>query len=209
MGDQVIERFEEFRRRFLEQGSADPRAALDGLEGEARAELSLLIEHFLIEAPRRPWDEEEFRSSGAARVAERVMAAFAEAPEAEAERLKDLRDGAELARDALVGRLAGLLAVPGEDERVGYYYHHLEQGTLPLAGISGRVFEALAEILQVGVERLRRAAENSQREPGPGEPVFARSVTGTRANLDPVEADEVQPSPPGSPGEVDRLFTGG
>ena len=209
MADLVIERFEQFRRRFLEHGIADPQEALSGLDADDRVELSMLIEGFLIEAPRRGWGQAEFEETGASTITERVMTAFAEAPDAQAERLKDLRDSAELARGVLVERLAKDLALPDEGERIGFYYHHLEQGTLPVEGVSERVFEALARILKVGVVRLRRAAENSQRAPGAGEPVFARSVTGTSPNLEAVDADGVQLSLSGRPGAVDRLFTAG
>jgi len=216
MADQVNERFERFRSRFLADGFADPQQELAGLEGNDRAELSLLIEYFLIEVPRREWDQREFRRSGAAELSERVVAALsAEAAvaaetSAGSERLKDLRDGAMIARAALVEQLADELGLlPEEGERVGFYYHHMERGTLPLAGISDRVFEALADILRVGIERLRRAAELSQREEGSGESVFARSVTGTRPSLEAAEADGLQLSLPDRRSEVDCLFTDG
>lgn len=209
MADQVTRRFERFRNRFLEQGYADPREELNGLAGDERAELALLIEHFLIELPPRAWNEAEFQRSGAAEITERVVDRLAGDPAGDAERLKDLRDRAKIARASLVERLAAALALSSESKRVEFYYHHMEQGTLPLDGVSAWVFAALADVLQVGEDRLRRAAERSQREPGPGEQVFTRAVTGTRPNLDAAESEELQPALPGEPGEADRLFTEG
>lgn len=200
---ELTERFEDFRRRFEAEGFANPQEYLEGLDERDRLELEILIERFLLEQPPRPWNQAEFESSGATEVAERVFAAVA------GERLKDLRDAAQMSRATLVKRLAEELGVADKSERVGFYYHHLELGNLAVDRVSQRVFEVLSSLLGVGVERLRRAAERPV-ELGGGEPLFARSVTGTRPIFDVVE--ELHRELPGAPDvdeEVDALFTGG
>lgn len=199
-------RFEDFRRRFQADGFANPQDYLEGLDESDRIELGLLIERFLFELPRRPWNEAEFDSSGAAELAERVFEAVATPGP---ERLKDLRDAAEISRASLVERLADALGAPEMSGRVGFYYHHLELGTLSVDGVSAAVFEALSSILGVAAERIRRAAELSSRSAG-GEPIFARSVTGTRPTLEPVDSTpQLLPGAPEGEAHIDRLFTGG
>lgn len=209
MSDLVNERFERFRDRFLAEGAANPREYLEGLEGDERAELELLIEVFLIEAPPRPWNEEEFKRTGAAAFAERMAAEIVADMATGEKRLIDLRTSAEIARESLVDRLARELDLPDETESVSYYYHHLERGNLPVEGVSESVFEALSRILKVSAKRIRDAAEASRRDMGPGEPVFARTVTGTRPILEAAEAEIISFESPDSSGEVDRLFTKG
>lgn len=200
---ELTERFERFRRQFEAEGFANPQEYLEGLGKEDRLELEILIERFLVEQPPRPWNEAEFEAGGAAEVADRVYAAIT------SERLKDLRDAAQISRATLVERLAEALGVGGKSERVGFYYHHLELGNLAADGVSQRVFEALSSLLGVGVERVRRAAERAAGTRG-GEPLFARSVTGTRPIFDVAEVLHRElPGAPESDDEVDALFTGG
>ena len=61
------------------QGRADPIPYLDEVEGSERAELAALIDHFLVTAPRRPFDAAafvRFRARGdVAAMSQRVLAA--------------------------------------------------------------------------------------------------------------------------------------
>ena len=57
--------------------------------------------------------------------------------------LPRLRRRAELTRDQVVERLADALGVTGKEAKVKLYYHQMENGLLPLKGVSERVFDAL------------------------------------------------------------------
>src|SRR5690606_6638520 len=113
---------------------------------------------------------------GAAALVERVVPEVTAAIGTTGERLSDLRNSARIGREDLVARLAEELRVSDEFESVRFYYHHMEHGTLPLKGVSEAVFTALSRLLKVSVDRIRKAAEASQRQEwGTGEVVFART----------------------------------
>ena len=57
--------------------------------------------------------------------------------------LPRLRDRARLRRAEVVSRLAAALGAGDREAKVAGYYHAMEQGTLPAAGVSDRVLEAL------------------------------------------------------------------
>ncbi len=117
--------------------------------------------------------------------------------------LLELRTARGMTRDEAVGQLRDELGLPPASEpRVAVYYHELETGQLPLAGIRDQVFEAVARVMGVARASLMlRGPEAST--PGAPQAVFARAASGTEVRMDALS------SLPGEPGEVDDLFTGG
>lgn len=212
--DRVDQRYKQFCERFEQDASTDPATFMDDLEPVERSELAALIEHFLAAAPPRPWDSERFAGSPAEGAVGRAMSELgldpggvdAEPVDPWSAFLPGLRNKAEIKRETLVERLAGALGLPGSVERVRFYYHHMERGTLPAEGVSPRVLDKLGEILGVSPDRLRRSG--AAQDPPPESEVahvFARRVTGAvehgalQARLTPdLSGDET----------VDRLFTG-
>ena len=122
--------------------------------------------------------------------------------------LPRLRDRAGLKRSALVDRLAAALGVEDRREKVAGYYHEMEQGLLPAAGVSDRVLEALGRIVGETAQALRdagRALTPSGEGPAAPAAAFAR-----RAYAEPAGAPSpgTQPPPAGEWDEVDELFRG-
>ena len=189
---------------------ADPLAYLQRVEGNDRAELEALIDGYLARAPRRQFDRAAFPQSPARAVAEELGRALGGASGTWPALLPRLRHRAQLRRAEVVTRLADELeAGPDQVDKVAGYYHQMEHGTLPAAGVSDRVLEALARVVGVTAERLREAGRG-----GLGMPPAA-AAAGAFARVgspDPqyVEAEELMAagSPAQPPDEIDALFTG-
>lgn len=201
--------FQRFVEAYRCDPGADPRVYLSEAEGADRHELETLIDRFLLSAPRRPWDPAAFPGS----IAERATAAVAAEEPAIGwpELLPELRNKARLTRRSVVERLAAALGAGASQDRVGAYYHRMERGQLPPDGVSDRVLDALAGILDSTTGVLRRAGEAAAGGEGAGGEVFAR--VGRPADLGaPEDADEVG-LPEGDssrePDDLDRLFIGG
>jgi hypothetical protein len=190
-------------------GAGDPRPFLERTSAHDRPLLSALIDAYLAEAPRREFSPPEFRESGAAPVAEAVQRSLAGSAGLWPAMLPRLRAQARVKRADLVRELAARLGAESKQEKVAAYYHQMEQGLLPAAGVSDTVLEALGRIVGVGAESLRKAGAM----PAPGPPrmddaaVFARTAraapdveSGTPAASQPPNGDEWD--------EVDRLFRG-
>jgi hypothetical protein len=208
---EVDRMFKEFVEQHKSGGSAEPLEYLRRLEGTNRAELAALIAGYLERAPRRQWNAEAFRGSGAERAVEEALAEPVGALPA---LLKGWRDAAKLRRDQVVSRLADALGATQQEEKVSLYYHRLERGLLDPRNVSSRVYEALAGILGQRAENLREAAaswaaverptETFARRTMPSEQVEARLAD---AGVPPGAAE---PAPPREDwDEVDRLFLGG
>ena len=58
-----------------------------------------------------------------------------------------------------MAQLAARLGAEGQSEKVGAYYHQMEQGLLPASGVSDSVLEALGRIVGDRAEALRKAGE--------------------------------------------------
>jgi hypothetical protein len=124
--------------------------------------------------------------------------------------LPRLRAAARLRRSEVVGRLAGDLGATGREAKVGAYYHAMEQGTLPSAGVSDRVLEALAAIVGTTAARLRDAGRWMG---GPPPDPHAGAAFARIGTPDPQLLEEARPAPPsarpaGERDEIDELFTG-
>jgi hypothetical protein len=200
----------EYKQEHRSGGDADPSAFLERVSGVEREQLAALIDAYLERAPRREFDAARFRDSPAAAVADSAQRTLAGSAGLWPVLLPRLRNQARIRRADLVAELAARLGAESKQEKVASYYHEMEQGLLPAAGVSDTVLEALGRIVGYGEEALRSAG----RMPAPGGPapeagaVFAR----TRLGETPDEADA--PAAAGRPepdewDEVDRLFRAG
>src|SRR3954469_2190869 len=185
-------------------GVADPAAYLARAEGAGRAELEALIDAYLARAPRRAFDRAAFEASAAGGVVASLAGASGTWPAL----LPRLRDRARLRRAELVARLAADLGVGGREAKVASYYHAMEQGTLPSAGVSDRVLEALGRIVGESAAALRAAGAAMTGPPPP--PAPARALAPRRSPPeDYAAAAAPAASEPPPKDEVDELFTGG
>jgi len=188
-------------------GEADPTRYLDQVQGADRAELAALIDGFLARQPRRSFDAAAFRGSSAEPLVESLDASLRGQAGLWPALLPRLRSDAQLKRSVVVERLAEALGAAEQLEKVAGYHHQMEQGLLPPAGVSDRVLDALARILNVSAVALRHAGEAITPAGAglSGEAVFARAAPAPDAD----RASE----PKASAGEtarddIDRLFLG-
>lgn len=207
----------EYVRRYEAGQPADPEELLARVEGLDRRELEALIDAYLARAPRRPFDPERYAGSPAGDVVDSLSRSLAGQAGLWPSVLPRLREAARLRRQDVVERLASGLGLRGREEKVGAYYHQMEQGLLPASGVSDRVLEALGTIVGQSAEALRRAGAAIE----PGAPAAQGTAFSRTAAPDPAYADE--PAEPGAPAEaapaasreaggwdeVDRLFRGG
>ena len=186
MAEDVSRLFDEYAVAYRRGERPDARAYLERA-GAARGELADLIDAFLTRAPAPAPDE--------ATVALMEAWAAGEPP------LLALRVRRGLRREAVVEALIAALGLaPGKRAKVARYYHELESGLLDPAGVSRRVFEALAETLQA------RAPDLQSWRARPPEPAaaFLRAP-------EPVAAPLAAPAPAQPEeawDEVDELFRG-
>ncbi len=202
----------------LEAGrSPDPNDWLARVSGEERQKLEELIDRYLMTAPRRAWDPVAYESSLAKVAVERVYESLEGVSGTWPELLPRLRNRARVKRADLVRRLAEALGVgTGEAqlEKVAAYYHRMEHGLLEAEGVSGRVIEALAGIVDASADAIRAAGAQTDAGGGGAGPVAFARVTSLNAEL-PI-ADEgaagaapASSGPPSPRDEIDELFTGG
>ena len=122
------------------------------------------------------------------------------------------RHRARLKRAELVARLASELGVGGREAKVASYYHAMEQGALPSAGVSDRVLEALGRIVGESAAVLRAAGSLAPPPPPAAPAAFARRASPAPEFAAPAAAAggfaEAAAEPPPRD-EVDQLFTGG
>lgn len=188
---------------------ADPRAYLFRASADERAELAALIDAYLARTSRQPVDTASFAGSRAERTVDELQRAIAGQAGLWPAVLPRLRDRAGLKRSALVDRLASRLGVEDRREKVASYYHEMEQGLLPAAGVSDRVLEALGRIVGEPAQALRdagRALKASGEGPAVPAPAFARRAYDAEPQGLPSPGDEPQRA--GEWDEVDELFRG-
>lgn len=198
----------------------DPATFLDQLEGDERTQLSDLIEAFLLDAPNEDWDESRYKESIAKQVVESLDRSLHGQAGLWPAVLPRLRNRAKLRRAELVARLSESLGAAGREDKVGAYYHEMEQGLLPAEGVSDRVLEALGSIVGESAARLREAG--AALAPGTGPAMLEEDSTAFARTAVP-DPDHM-PAPTESPGdakairarressdrdEIDELFTGG
>jgi hypothetical protein len=199
----------EYKEAHRSGGEADPRPYLERVSGVDRELLAGLIDAYLTQAPRRSFSAAGFHESRAATVAEDVQRSLAGAGGLWPALLPRLRARARLRRAELVAQLAARLGAQAQQDKVGLYYHQMEQGLLPESGVSDTVLEALGKIVDSTASALRKAGQM----PAPGPPrtdegaVFARATYGEPAAPAPELAAREGPAEEWD--EVDRLFRGG
>ncbi len=180
---------EEFRRAYAAGEHPDAAAFLDRADEAEREELGRRIRLVLADEP--PPDP-------APETLLMVQAMLRGEPP-----LLELRTAKGMTRDQVVTDLREELGLqPDDEQRVAVYYHELETGQLPLAGIRDRVFEAVAKVMGVARSSLLLQGPEAGGASGPLA-VFARAEPGAEVSLHALAAL------PGEPDEVDDLFTGG
>jgi hypothetical protein len=169
--DQLLEQYIQEHRAG---GDADPSAYLERVEGTDRAELGALIDAYLVRAPGQPWEQEAYSGSPAERMVESLHEALAGASGSWPVLLPALRNQARIKREELVRQLADKLDVAWGEQKVAYYYNQMEHGRLSPAGVSDRVLEALAGIVDTTKEALRQAGLTVSAEDAEADALFAR-----------------------------------
>lgn len=191
--ERLFEGFVEARARGEQPNVPDLLAAA----GPAAGELGRLIDAYLRTAPVQPPDEETLVL---------MQARLAGEPP-----ILMLRTRRRLTRAAVVETLVGALGLDvATTGKVGRYYHELETGLLPTAGVDRSVWDVLREVLGANVRAL--AAVVPLREAASG--VFLRERNVVYDDDRPLPAPAMKRESAGEgtasePDEVDRLFTGG
>lgn len=191
-------------------GTADPSVFLQRVSPGERSELAALIDRYLSRAPRRRFDPAAFRGSAAEQLVGDLERALGGQSGMWPTLLPELRHRAGVRRGELVARLSAALGVSGREQKVAEYYHQMEQGLLPPAGVSDRVLSALGEIVGSSLEALRTAGEELTPFAGQARPLrtFARRAeAGAPPELAPSAAAAAAAEAEAD--EVDRLFRGG
>jgi hypothetical protein len=208
----VDELFDAFRTAYTAGERADPTAYLRRLDGADRSELAVLIDGFLAAAPPRNPAPQAFESFLAASLTRSIQNEIgARMTETWASLLPAERERAEIPRETLVERLARALGVSDREAKVASYYRLMEAGTLPGRGVSDRVLEALSQIIDVPVARLRAAGERMIPPPAAAGGMAAAAPAQPamdRAAAPPPMARSARARRP-ERDEVDELFTGG
>jgi len=197
----------EYKQAHQSGGDANPRPFLARVSGVEREQLAGLIDAYLARAPRRPFDAAAYRDSPAVAAAAAAQRALAGSAGLWPVLLPRLRNEARIRRADLVAELAARLGAQTRRDKVALYYHEMEQGRLPAAGVSDTVLEALGRIVGYGKEALRRAGEM----PAPGGPAPEAGGVYTRTTRRPEPPDEAgrRAPEPERWDEVDRLFRAG
>jgi hypothetical protein len=186
VAEAVAELFDDFARRFSAGERPEVGEYLDRA-GEEAGELATLIDIFLqASLPPEPAED---------------TVAMMEAWAAGEPPLLALRTSRGLRRADVVAALMKLLRLdPGNEIKVGRYYHRLETGLLDPSQVDRRVFEALGEALSARVTDLL-----TWRPPAPeGEPVMYRLRPEAMMEMAAPAAPPVHS--PEEPDEIDRLF---
>ena len=213
MADDLRQLLEEFQADYEAGREADPAELLDRVDPGRRQELAELIDTYLMTAPTRRWDPEAFEGSLAQLAVDRVYDSIEGVSGTWPELLPRLRNTAQIKRRVLVERLASALGFDGgrEVEKVGDYYNRMEHGRLPAAGVSGRVIDALAEILGSTADRIRAAGASAGEGGDASQAAFARMAFPDAEFADAAAAEDrlaAAPVDPAERDEVDRLFLG-
>jgi hypothetical protein len=191
-------------------GDADPGVYLSRASPSDRDELMALIDAYLARTPRQSFDADSYRGSTAERTVDELERALRGRSGLWPALLPQLRTRAGIKRSELVERLAAALGVSDKTNKVGDYYHQMEQGLLPAAGVSHRVLDALGGLVGETADALREAG-HAIRPPEPGG-AAAQAAFARRAYTEaPGSPPPTGLSSPGLPewDDVDELFRGG
>ena len=202
----------EYVAAYEQSGVApDPQPYLQRAPDSERAALAKRIEEILLSAPRRAWDPKAFEATLGSPLMREIEAAVRGESGLWPALLPRLRNAARLKRREVVQQLAQELGVAGREEKVGRYYHEMEQGLLDERGVSDRVIQALAGILGASADTLREAgsALGSASFGTQGQPatVYTRTALPDSAYPSAAEQEPAQRSEEAWD-EVDELFAG-
>jgi hypothetical protein len=190
-------------------GEADPVAYLSRAAPQDRRELALLIDGFLARAPRAPLGQRPLSDPRSEATIDALSRSIGGAAGLWPALLPRLRDRAGLKRRELVERLAGSLGVGDRVPKVERYYHEMELGLLPAAGVSDRVLEALGTLVGVTAAELRDAGAALGAGLGGGTTqgdAFARTASIAEMAVSTPESGATQAQEQWD--EVDELFRG-
>lgn len=218
----IDETFSEFTRAWLAGEEPDPVSALEGFSGTDRLELADLIDGFvelntglLKTGPVDPAEFERAKASNP--ILQRIGRSVAGVSGVWPSMLPRLRERAQLNREDIVQRLSAELGNPQGAEKIGDYYHRMEWGDLPAAGVNDRVLEALARVLGSDAEALRQSGlrDESQGSGSFDDPAvtqarvqaFARFSAGE--NVDFTDFQTNAATDKSAWDETDTLFLGG
>jgi hypothetical protein len=209
--------------RLIEEFAADWEAGrrtevgsfLERVDPGQRQELAAALDSYLMSAPTRRWDPEAFEGSLAQRASDQVYESVAGVSGSWPELLPRLRNQARVKRRELVERLTDALGFSGEQQVawIGDYYNRMEHGRLEAAGVSRRVIDALAGILEADAERIAAAGARRSDAAAPGDVAFARKAFpdaefADDRVLERMDMDSPAPADPGRD-EIDALFLDG
>jgi transcriptional regulator with XRE-family HTH domain len=202
---------DEFKAAFEAGREIDLEALLAGAPEAERQELGERIDSYLMNAPRRAWDADAYAASAARQSVERVWESLEGVSGTWPELLPRLRKAARIKRQELVRGLAERLGVAGREEKVAAYYNEMEHGRLPAAGVSAKVIEALAAIVDADVELIRRAGRATAAPGAEAAALFARTAQPSEEQAEEAEAPGPADAERAEAGrdEIDELFRGG
>jgi hypothetical protein len=209
--DDIDRLLREYIAEHKSGGEADPVAYLEKVEAGDRRKLAVLIEGYLERSPGRAWDPEAYKGSGAERLVEGLEGSLTGEAGLWPSLLPRLRNRARIKRADLVDQLAKKLGLESKREKVGSYYHQMEQGQLPSEGVADRVLIALGDLVGETAEALRAAGEawggTARGQPTQG--VFARTAQ-QNVMYDAPAPGRLSPGTPEPEewDEVDELFRG-
>lgn len=210
--DPINTAFDEYVAAY-NRGEGDPTPFLERFQGAERHELEILVDAFLEQAPRTRFDPDAAPDPRAELVTEAVMSQIGGASGGLSRLVRKLRENLQLKQSDVVEGLASEFEANAEEkEKIDAYYHALEWGSLPARGLSDRLLDSLAVLLETSRDKLRQAGQAL----GPSQasatgPVFARMVEDADLEQAPDAGGMRSPGERSSdpPDRIDELFTGG
>jgi hypothetical protein len=212
--DLVTEAFDEYVAGFR-AGRGDPRSILSRFQGEDRQQLELLIEAFIATGPVSDPDPGDPRVAG---ILEQVVEGLETPRTGLAAFVAAARQKAKMTQDAVVKAIAESIdASPPETEKIDFYYHQMEWGSLPADRVSDDLFGTLGKLFGLAPADFRKAASVPGSEQSYSGQIFARSVEEIELNQDasvafdpaPTIVPSLEDKDHAEPDRIDKLFTGG
>lgn len=209
---QIRQRYAMYVAQFR-RGEGDPGPVMAGLDQESRRILGLKIEAFLETGPVPDPETMNPDDPQIRKVAAELVPRLDGRTGGLSRLLARQREKLEISQAGMVEALAKELeASKPEEEKIDAYYHDLEWGTLPAAGLADQLLDALARILKTTSKSLREAGGSlgPARASSTG-PVYARMVEedGAAYDLAVPSSSASQSRQATPPDRIDRLFTGG
>ena len=206
---------EEFAAEWEAGRRTDVGSFLERVDPGQRQELAAALDRYLMSAPTRRWDPEAFEGSLAQRASDQVYESVAGVSGAWPELLPRLRNQARIKRRELVERLTDALGFTGAQQvaKIGDYYNRMEHGRLEAAGVSRRVIDALAGLLDADADAIAAAGARRAEPAAPGDVAFARKAFpdaefADARLLERLDMDAPAPAEPAHD-EIDALFLDG